>query len=333
MAAEGYADTSVERAKGHVGPYLIPLRILQSRDIDNLGMAGRCVSSSKAALGTLRVMQTCAVMGEAIGTAAAVAVKLRHIPSIWHYDVASGTVLAETVLAARPGVARWIDWPLDLALPEALHHGGYLRLELEINKPGQLLWETAAAPLPGCPACFLMPSATPGSRGERYRRHSETPGSTFAFRLGNAQPVYRPANAANSYGRPYKTTGHWRSDPAQPLPQSLTCEWDTPQNIGQIDLHFGVDLLTELSTRPALSTDADIARDYALEAHTGDGWQTVVEVSGNYQCHRFHTFQDALAADALRLTIHASSGSPSATLAALRAYETPNAYPDPWTTP
>ncbi|MGG1660274.1 FAD-dependent oxidoreductase [Brevibacillus sp. NRS-1366] len=55
------------------GPYGIPLRILIAKDRDNLMMAGRNVSATHAALGTLRVMATTALMGQAAGTAAAVA--------------------------------------------------------------------------------------------------------------------------------------------------------------------------------------------------------------------------------------------------------------------
>ena len=74
-AATGYDSHNIEAAKGHVGPYGIPLGILQSRDIDNLGMAGRDVSATKAALGSIRVMQTCGLLGQAIGTAAAVGLR------------------------------------------------------------------------------------------------------------------------------------------------------------------------------------------------------------------------------------------------------------------
>lgn len=74
-AATGYDGHDLEAARGHVGPYGLPLGILQSRDIDNLGLAGRDISASKAALGSIRVMQTCGVLGQAIGTAAAIAIR------------------------------------------------------------------------------------------------------------------------------------------------------------------------------------------------------------------------------------------------------------------
>lgn len=56
-------------------PYPIPYRILYSKNVDNLYFAGRNISATHMALTSLRVMATCAVMGEAVGVAAATAVK------------------------------------------------------------------------------------------------------------------------------------------------------------------------------------------------------------------------------------------------------------------
>jgi len=51
----------------------IPYRILYAKDLDNLWMAGRNVSCSHVALGGIRVMRTTCLMGQAVGTAAAIA--------------------------------------------------------------------------------------------------------------------------------------------------------------------------------------------------------------------------------------------------------------------
>ncbi len=53
--------------------YGIPYRCLYSRNIENLFLAGRAISASHIAFGSTRVMGTCAVVGQAVGTAAAVA--------------------------------------------------------------------------------------------------------------------------------------------------------------------------------------------------------------------------------------------------------------------
>ncbi|MFI6828721.1 FAD-dependent oxidoreductase [Kribbella sp. NPDC050241] len=67
-----------ERGSKHWHPdgnYHIPLRSLYSRSVRNLWMAGRNISASHVAFGTTRVMATCAILGEAAGIGAAVALR------------------------------------------------------------------------------------------------------------------------------------------------------------------------------------------------------------------------------------------------------------------
>ncbi len=54
-------------------PFGIPYRSLYSRNIENLFFAGRNISCTHAAMSATRVMATCAVLGQAVGTAAAIA--------------------------------------------------------------------------------------------------------------------------------------------------------------------------------------------------------------------------------------------------------------------
>ena len=56
-------------------PYGIPYRTLYSRNVENLFCAGRCHSATHSALSSTRVMATCSLMGQAAGTAAAIAVR------------------------------------------------------------------------------------------------------------------------------------------------------------------------------------------------------------------------------------------------------------------
>ena len=62
------------------GKYSIPLRSLYSRNIHNLMFAGRNASVSHVALGSTRIMATCAMMGQAAGNAAALCIKYRKTP-------------------------------------------------------------------------------------------------------------------------------------------------------------------------------------------------------------------------------------------------------------
>ncbi len=74
-----------------IDPYAIPYRCLYSRDVPNLFMAGRDISVTHVALGSVRVMRTCAMMGEVVGMAAAVCYRRGSMPrdvyTTWFQDL------------------------------------------------------------------------------------------------------------------------------------------------------------------------------------------------------------------------------------------------------
>ena len=81
-AAFGYINASgkhvvaVDRRNG----YPLPYRLFYSKNIDNLFMAGRHISVTHEALGTVRVMRTIGMMGEVVGKAAYLAVREKTNP-------------------------------------------------------------------------------------------------------------------------------------------------------------------------------------------------------------------------------------------------------------
>lgn len=60
--------------------YAIPYRSLYAKDLKNLYIGGRAISASHMAFGSTRVMATCAVVGQAVGTIAAHSVKKNENP-------------------------------------------------------------------------------------------------------------------------------------------------------------------------------------------------------------------------------------------------------------
>ena len=70
---ELWNDHRRARFEHPAGPCGVPLGALVARGAGRLGMAGRCVSATHEAMGALRVIGTALAMGEAIGTAAALA--------------------------------------------------------------------------------------------------------------------------------------------------------------------------------------------------------------------------------------------------------------------
>ena len=58
-----------------VKPYPVPYRCLYARDVTNLFLAGRHISTSHVAFGSARVMRTLGVLGEVVGMAATICAK------------------------------------------------------------------------------------------------------------------------------------------------------------------------------------------------------------------------------------------------------------------
>ncbi|MBQ2735503.1 MAG: FAD-dependent oxidoreductase [Clostridia bacterium] len=66
--AEGYSSTHYAVHS----PYQIPYRALYSKNVSNLFFAGRNISATHMAFSSTRVMATCSLIGQAVGTAAAI---------------------------------------------------------------------------------------------------------------------------------------------------------------------------------------------------------------------------------------------------------------------
>jgi hypothetical protein len=88
-------------------PYGIPLRCLYSKSIANLFCAGRNISATHAALSSTRVMGTCSIIGQAVGTAAALCLEQDNLPK--ELDKASVRLLQERLMQDDcwlPGLTR-----------------------------------------------------------------------------------------------------------------------------------------------------------------------------------------------------------------------------------
>lgn len=88
-------------------PFGIPYRCLVSREVENLMFAGRNISVTHVALSATRVMGTCAMLGQAAGTAAALACSLGKSPA--DLEAEEIRILQQQLLADDcwlPGVSR-----------------------------------------------------------------------------------------------------------------------------------------------------------------------------------------------------------------------------------
>ncbi|MHC4483965.1 MAG: glycoside hydrolase family 88 protein [Planctomycetota bacterium] len=105
-----------------IKPYPIPYRCLYSRNIQNLMMAGRCISVTHVALGTVRVMRTCGMMGEVVGMAASLCKKHNTSPrGVYQHHLAELKQLAKRgVGPPAAGLTKTTD---DQAFKQAAENG------------------------------------------------------------------------------------------------------------------------------------------------------------------------------------------------------------------
>ncbi|MBC8010216.1 MAG: hypothetical protein H7067_08975 [Burkholderiales bacterium] len=145
-------------------------------------------------------------------------------------------------------------------------------------------------------------------------------GATLSFRVTPAQLVYGPEQTLTGVTRPHRATNLWRSDPGQPLPQSLQLAWPAPQRIAHVELTFPGHLLREIHAYPPFFRDPQTPRDYAIEAFLSGAWTELHVEKGNYQRHRRHALAANVTTDRIRVVVHATNGDPSAALYEIRAY-------------
>ena len=95
------------------GPYWAPYRCLYSRNVTNLFMAGRDISVTHDALGPVRVMRTCGMMGEIVGKAAWICVLHATTPR----GVYENYLPLLKELMSQPGAMRRATLAGDLVVP------------------------------------------------------------------------------------------------------------------------------------------------------------------------------------------------------------------------
>jgi len=147
---------------------------------------------------------------------------------------------------------------------------------------------------------------SPGS--DRYTLYEEA-----HLILLDPAPLYGEAgNVINGFHRRYSTNpvNFWSSPHDQPLPQTLTLGWPSPQTFDCVQLTF--DTLTRAYVempinREDLGVSGRCVRDYDLQIWQENAWRTVLQERGNYHRHRVHRFRERLSTDRLRLIVLATN--------------------------
>ncbi|HEX2912141.1 MAG TPA: FAD-dependent oxidoreductase [Chloroflexia bacterium] len=271
--------------------YSIPLRSLYSRNITNLMMGGRLISASHVAFASTRVMATCSVIGQAIGTAAALCM--------------------QTGLTPRQLAAERIGELQQLLLKDDT----YL-IDVPAVDPANL----------ANGASVSASSYLPGSEPELVL-NGITRQISPQLKFGNRSEDFRDQKLFDDASLSRVATNQWASDPAEALPQYLQLSLRKKSLINEIHLTFDSGFQRELTLTQSNKQNSKIIRgpqpetirDYSVEVCVEGQWTPVVEVVGNYQRKVVHKIEP-IATGELRLIVKATNGDASARLFEIRLY-------------
>lgn len=261
--------------------YDIPLRSCVARDVENLMFAGRCHSATHVAFASTRVMATCAVMGQGVGTAAA-------------YAVRKG--VAPAGLAGDAGAMRAIQQQLlrdDCYLVGVTNadEGDLARSATVTASSSQGAGEPTQV-ISGQTRSVHGPKAAPPERAHAgvHRWLSDPAAGLPAWielrwekpvEVGSVQVVF--------------DSGLWRE---LTLSQSDGCTarmlWGQAQ--------------------------PEVVRDYEVQVAVQGAWRTVAAVEGNYQRLRRHGLAEKVTAEAVRIVVKATNGVDHARVMEVRVH-------------
>jgi hypothetical protein len=227
-------DANVDKKNG----YPIPYRCFYSQNVANLFMAGRDISVTHEALGTVRVMRTCGMEGEVVGKAASICAKYDCTPrDLWqsHFD----------------------DLIALMKLP------GQARRQSVKDAPD------AAAPLPYDPAIVGKP-ATPRRPGAQTPVNVATVAPS-AIVIDDDQAVLSGTWVRSSVDQGFIGAGYRyaRPDPAQPC--SARFDFKAPAG-GRYDVRFTYRPAPNRATNAGVTViSADGEKGLTINEHEADG--------------------------------------------------------------
>ncbi|MBI2479379.1 MAG: FAD-dependent oxidoreductase [Planctomycetia bacterium] len=278
---EGVDAPGQSPCEQHPVPWLydIPLRCCVARDLSNLMFAGRNISATHVAFSSTRVMGTCAVIGQGVGTAAAYAAL--HDRDV---NVLSGD--GESMVRIQQQLLR----------DDAYLIGRRNEDEHDIAKLARV---TASSELLGGEAVNVVTGQTRAVHGER--------GATPNRSLPGSQRWMSDPNQ----GLPAWTRLDWDSPRTIKEVQLI---FDTG-----LHRHLTLSHHDGYTARMRWGIpQPETVKDYTIDAHDGHAWTVLTSIRGNYQRRRRHSFAQRVSAVALRISVTATNGIDHARICEVR---------------
>jgi glycine/D-amino acid oxidase-like deaminating enzyme len=265
--------------------YTIPFGCYHSRNVPNLLFAGRNISATHVAFASTRVMATCAIGGQAIGTAAA----------LWlgekDNDLRTISANKENIKTLQRRLQRDDAWLP--GLPTNTDPADHLRAT-----PDNTIKITATSETPAPPAPPATPAANILDGTPRDLKAS------FGPWAGESDSLHR-----------------WES---ATLPATLTLELPAPATIREVHLTFDSGFERELilsmsdshTKRSVRGPQPETVKHYRLKL---DG-QVIAEETSNWQRKRVHRLAEPATGRKLELEVLATHGAPAARVYEIHAW-------------
>lgn len=261
--------------------YNVPLSACVSANLSNLMFAGRNISATHVAFASTRVMATCAVIGQGVGTAASIAVQHKLNPA---------EMISET------GVISQIQQQL---LRDDVYLVGIRNRDKEDKAQAARI--AASSEQAGYAASNVVTGQTRSVHGERGA-------PTERSFPGGHRWMSDPAE-----GLPATLELEWE---APIVLSEIQLIFDTG-----LHRHLTLSQHDGYTSRMIWGVpQPETVRDYRIEVYDGSEWQTVVTVSGNYQRRRGHRLDTELTVKQLRVVVTATNSLDHARICEVRVY-------------
>jgi hypothetical protein len=139
--------------------------------------------------------------------------------------------------------------------------------------------------------------------GDIYNAYAKCP----VFEISPEHVYAEASNLINGRNRrfSYNPVRMWQSDPSLALPQSVTFDWDEPQDISIVQITFDSIERTyrEMPLDSGKRVSDILVRDYTLEVFINGEWVVIENVKDNYRRFRRHSFANTETGK-LRLTVN-----------------------------
>lgn len=291
--------------------YDIPLRSCVAPGLRNLFFAGRNISATHLAFASTRVMATCAVIGQGVGTAAALA-RRRGVDPVTLADN------ADLIRELQQQLLRDDAYLIGVRNEDAadLARAAAVRASSEVAGGSAREVQSGQTRAVHGPERSVPASRAAANQWENVLQEIET---------GKAQALHTCAPP----GRARPGSHRWMSDPQAGLPAWLELRWPNAVRFTEVQLIFdtGQHRFLTLSQADGYTRrmhwgapQPETVRDYRLEVETADGWRTVYREQGNYQRRRVHRLTGPAVTTALRLVVEATNGLDHARVFEVRVY-------------